>query len=190
MVQVVKRPLRKISRRNNVSYDELLTIINEIEAVVNSRPLCYLYSDDVDQVLTSSHLLTGKRLISTNRLFPEACYEENATTMSNRLSYLRTLIQHFQKGWKHEYLTELREFQRNHNKLPAKQIEIGDIVLISDEKLARNRWKLGKIEELITSKDGHVRACKLRVYTENRKRSFLNRPINKLCYFEVSGKQP
>ena len=152
--------------------------------MVNSRPLCYLYSDDVDQVLTPSHLLTGKRLISTNRLLPEACYEENATTMSNRLSYLRTLIQHFQKRWNHEYRTELREFQRNHNKLPAKQIEI------NDEKLPRNRWKLGEVEELITSKDGHVRACKLRVYTENRKRLFLNRPINKLCYFEVSSKQP
>ena len=94
----------------------------------NSRPLCYLYSDDVNQVLTSSLLLTGKRLISTNRLLPEACYEENATTMNNRLSYLNTLIQHFQKRWKHEYLTELREFQRNHNKLPAKQMEIDDIV--------------------------------------------------------------
>ena len=84
----------------------------------------------------------------------------------------------------------MREFQRNQNKLTAKQIEIDDIILINNEKLARNRWKLVKVEELITSKDGHVRECKLRVYTENRKRSFLNRPINKLCYFEVSSKQP
>ena len=37
-------------------------------------------------------------------------------------------------------------------------MEIGDIVLINDETLPRNRWKLGKVEELITNKDGHVRA--------------------------------
>ena len=145
MVRVVKRPLRNILRRTNVSYGELLTkskqwltvdpSVTFIRTTVNSRPLCYLYSDDVDRVLTPSHLLTGKRLISTYCLLPEACYEENATTMSNRLSYLRTLIQHFQKRWKHEYLMELREFQRNYNKLPAKQI------LINDETLPRNRWK-------------------------------------------------
>ena len=91
------------------------------------------------------------------------------------------------KRWKREYLTELREFQRNHDKLPAKQLKIGDVVLINDEKLPRNRWRLGKVEELKQSKDGHVRACKLRVHSGNRKVSYLNRPVNKLCYFEVTS---
>ena len=48
-------------------------------------------------------------------------------------------------------------------------------------------WRMGKVEEEIRSKDGRVRAVKLRVHSEGRKISFLNRPVNKLCYFEVSS---
>ena len=84
-------------------------------------------------------------------------------------------------------MTELREHQRCHNKQPAKELNVGDVVLISDEKLPRNRWRMGKVEEQIVSKDGRVRAVKLRVHTEGRKVSFLNRPVNKLCFFEVSS---
>ena len=168
MVQIGKRPMRKILRRTNVTYDELLTIVNEIEAVVNCRPLCYLYSDDIEQVLTPSHLITGKRLISVNRVLPDDNFQENENNLNSRLKHLRTLIGHYEKRWKQEYLTEFREYQRNHDKLPAKQLKVGDIVLINDEKLPRNRWRLGKVEELIKSKDGYVRACKLRVHSENR----------------------
>ena len=46
---------------------------------------------------------------------------------------------------------------------------------------------MGKVEELIRSKDGLVRACKLKVYSKNKKLAYLNRPVNKLCYFEVTG---
>ena len=187
MVQVVKRPLRKVLRRTNVSYDELLTILAEIEAVVNCRPLCYLYTDDTEEALTPSHLLTGKRVISKSRIFPDENSDENEESLNKRLSYLRTLINHFENRWKNEYLTELREYQRNHNKIPAKQVQPGDIVLIHDEKLPRNCWRLGKVENLIKGKDGHVRACKLRVYSKGRKMAYLNRPVNKLVYFEVSS---
>ena len=186
MVQAVKRPMRKILRRNNVTYDELLTIVKEIEAVINSRPLCYLYSDDIEQALTPAHLITGKRQLSTrSNEFPVK--DENEKTMNNRVKYLNSLISHYASRWKKEYLTELREFQKNNDKLPKKQIQIGDIVLIMEEGLPRCRWRMGKVHELMKSKDGYVRGCRLLVHNVNRKASFLNRPINKLCYFEVSS---
>ena len=187
MVQTVKRALRKILRRNSASYDELLTIIIEVEAVINCRPLCYLYSDEVDEVLTPSHLMMGRRLLSEKKDAPLEVYEETEKSLNNRVKYLNNLISHYEKRWKKEYLTELREYQRNHDRLPAKQIKIGDVVLIEDEGLPRTKWRMGKVHELLTSKDGHVRGCKLRVHNENRKISYLNRPINKLCYFEVSS---
>ena len=80
--------------------------------------------------------------------------------MRNRVKYLRTLIGHFQKRWTHEYLTELREFQKCGNKLPAKQLEVGDVLLRSEDKIPRNRWKVGKVENLVWSKDGRARACR------------------------------
>ena len=185
MVQTVKRPLRKILKRANVKYEELLTILNEIEAVVNCRPLCFLYSDDIEEAITPSHLISGRRLISEDAT--HGYCETNVKTVTNRLKHVRILIEHFQKRWMHEYLTELREFHRCENKLPAKQLKIGDIVLITDDKVPRNRWKLGKVEHLFRSKDGLVRACRLKIHCENRKNSYVNRPVNKLCYFEVSS---
>ena len=86
-----------------------------------------------------------------------------------------------------KYLTELREYQRNNNGLPDKHVQIGDVVLISDENLSRTRWRLGRVEELLTSVDGLVRGCKLRAHNEGQRVSYLNRPVNKLCYFEVSS---
>ena len=56
-----------------------------------------------------------------------------------------------------------------------------------EEGLPRCRWRMGKVHELMKSKDGYVRGCRLLVHNVNRKASFLNRPINKLCYFEVSS---
>ena len=185
-MQTVKRALRKILRKSSVNYDELLTIITEVEGIINCRPLCYLHTDDTDEILTPSHLMVGRRLLSRDRVYLDEPPKETEKSMNKRLKYLTELIQNYHKRWTHEYLTELREHQRCHNKLPAKQAQIGDIVLIQED-LPRSRWRMGKIEELIRSKDGQIRACKLRVYTKNKKVAYINRPVTKLCYFEVSG---
>ena len=50
MVQVVKRSPRKFLLKSKLAYEGLLTIINEIESVVNSRPLYYVYDDSVEEV--------------------------------------------------------------------------------------------------------------------------------------------
>ena len=39
---------------------ELTTVTNEEEAVVNSWPLTYIYEDEVEEVLTPSHLYCGR----------------------------------------------------------------------------------------------------------------------------------
>ena len=47
--------------RAKLTYDELVT---EVKAVINSRPLSYISSDDMDEPLTSAHLLVERRLLS------------------------------------------------------------------------------------------------------------------------------
>ena len=59
----VKSCLKKTLVRSKLSFDELTTILVEVEAVLNSRPLTYVYSDDVEEPLTSSHLVIGRRLL-------------------------------------------------------------------------------------------------------------------------------
>ncbi len=64
LVKFTKRCLRKVVGQAKLSYDELLTAITEVEAVINSRPLSYISMDDLEEPLTPSHLLVGRRILS------------------------------------------------------------------------------------------------------------------------------
>ena len=57
MVQTVKRSLRKAVGRAVLRFDELNTLLIEIESVINSRPLTFVYSDfeGVSYALTLAH---------------------------------------------------------------------------------------------------------------------------------------
>ena len=69
----------------------------------------------------------------------------------------------FGKRWTDEYFKELREQHRlKHRKAKHSTIAIGDALLIKDEKSNRGKWKMRIVDELITSRDGVVRAAKLR----------------------------
>ena len=46
LVQTVKRVLKRVIGRSTLCYDELHTILLEIESVINARPITYVYDDD------------------------------------------------------------------------------------------------------------------------------------------------
>ena len=62
MVRTVKRSLRKVLGSARVSYEELQTLLTEIECTINSRPLTFVNPEDVEELLTPSHLICGCRL--------------------------------------------------------------------------------------------------------------------------------
>ena len=64
MVQLVKRCLKVVGQAK-LSQDELFAVLVEVEATLNSCPISYVSSEDVDEPLTPSHLLVGRRLLST-----------------------------------------------------------------------------------------------------------------------------
>ena len=64
LVRSVKGPLRRVIGRTNLTYDELHTIVVEIEGLINARPLTYVY-DNLEWIsypLTPSHLVYGRRI--------------------------------------------------------------------------------------------------------------------------------
>lgn len=55
--------LRKILGKSTLEHEELITVVTEVEAVLNSRPLMCISEDREDfDVLTPAHFLVGKRL--------------------------------------------------------------------------------------------------------------------------------
>lgn len=188
MVQLVKRSLRKVLGKAQLSFEELLTVLTEVEGVLNSRPLTYVYSDITDQEpLTPSHLVIGRRLATLPNPAELSDDEETASSLERRARYLSRLLEHFWKRWSNEYLVGLREFhycgtRGNQNK----EVKVGDVVLIHDDSLARSKWRLGEITELIESKDGHKRGAVLRAISKKGKPSTMRRAVQKLVPLEVN----
>ena len=70
-----------------------MTIVTEIEGIINCRPLTYIYNDNTEEVVTPSHLVYGGRLLSKSRNDKPDNF--NIENLTRRIKYLRTLIQHY-----------------------------------------------------------------------------------------------
>ena len=117
LVKSFKRCLHKITGQVKFTYDELNTVLVEVEAVVNSRPLTYVSLDDFEELLTLSHLLIGRRLLS----LPDdlGCLDDgdeeftvDGDTLQRRARHLNSVVNHLWKRWAKEYLLELRNAHR------------------------------------------------------------------------------
>ena len=99
-----------------LSYDELLTVVTEVEAVLNSKPLTYMSSEDVEESLIPSHLMLGYQVMSLpDNLtvhFDDPDFNESPDSLNRRFKHLLTVTQKFWNRWRKEYLTELRESHR------------------------------------------------------------------------------
>ena len=63
LVCSVKRSLRKTLGRSILNFDQLSTMLIEIECILNSRPLTYVEDDTsgLTYTLSPSHLINGRR---------------------------------------------------------------------------------------------------------------------------------
>jgi len=173
MVKSTKRCLRKMVRRSRLSFDELHTALVEVESILNSRPLSYSSSSDLEEPLTPSHLLMGRRLLSLpDQLGYTADVDDEEFTvaptsgqLSKRVRRLNDLLNHFWTRWRSEYLTELREAHRqaNRNRAVDSSIVVSDVVVIHEENIPRGFWKLGRVEAVISGRDGKIRGAIVRL---------------------------
>ncbi|XP_065054025.1 uncharacterized protein LOC135682870 [Rhopilema esculentum] len=182
-VRLVKRCLKKSLGNAKLTYEELETELIEIEGVLNSRPLTYVYNELGEVPLTPAHLFMGRRLLDRT-----SCGEEETGSevlkLSKRSRYLASVIDKFRKSWKREYLTSLREFH-NCGKQTTLGINIGDIVYVHESKLPRQRWRMAKVTKLLPGKDGVVRAVELLTSNSAKKHITIKRPIQKLYPIEI-----
>ena len=106
MVQITKRCLKKMIGRAKLTYDELITLVTEVENVIISRSLSCVTLDDLEQPLTPVHLLSGQRLLN----LPEGmCLKDveddsevTAKHLSRRLVYLNRVLDEFWKRWRNK----------------------------------------------------------------------------------------
>ena len=165
--------------------------------VINSRPLTYVSPDDLQEPLTPAHFLTGKRILS----LPDGicCGDEpddedvdlTRDHLTSRMKYLNVVLNHFWKRWQSEYLLELRESHRQQHAGSsgddATTINTGDVVLLQEDR-PRAFWRLARVKQLITGRDGRVRAAILAVPSGGGQTSTFRRPVQLLYPLETNVK--
>ena len=63
-----KTLLRKTLQTAKLTYEELQTVLYEVEQLINNRPITYHDSDNEESCLTPNHLLYGRTLKYSNFL--------------------------------------------------------------------------------------------------------------------------
>ncbi|CAI6369749.1 unnamed protein product [Macrosiphum euphorbiae] len=155
---------------HRLTSEELMTLLAQVEATLNSRPLGALSNDPSDlSALTPSHFLT----LEPSANLPEPNIDSLPLSKMQRWRLITDLHRHFWARWKNEYLSSLqhrRKWSDNQGKLA-----LDDLVLIK-EPTAPLHWHLGRIVKLHPGSDGVSRVATVRTAT-----GLLTRPAVKLC---------
>ena len=192
LIRSTKRCLKKTIGQAKLTYDELLTALTEVENVINSRPLSFMSTADLEEPLTPSHLIVGRRLMNTPDYSTcesedeDSTFEVSCDTLTRRARHLNSSIDKFWRRWQREYLVELRESHKLFNKWSnAPRVSVNDIVIIHEDNQPRGTWPLGRVEEVLRGRDGEERAAVVRVAGGGRKAQRLCRPVQKLYPLEM-----
>jgi len=174
LVRTVKSPLRVVVGAARLTKNQLRLVLTEIEAVVNNRPLAVVSEDAADlDPITPMELVNGRRL----EQIPDPKAPKSSTNFSHLWKRRQTILNQFWRKWYHDYLLE--QSVRKIWKTPMKEDLMGKIVLIKDDNLSRNVWILGRIVDILPSRDGLVRNVMVKTPT-----SLLRRAVQKLALFE------
>lgn len=170
-VKSVKHHLKRVLGNASLTFEEFYTVLVQIEAVLNSRPLSPLSSDASDPLpLTPSHFLIGRPLIA----IPD---NDCRNLPENRLSHyqrIQQIVQHFWTRWAKEYVSELQ--CRTKWKLQGPSIKEGALVVIKEDNVPPLKWVLGRISKVYRGSDTAVRVVKVKTIHGEIKRA-----ISKVC---------
>ena len=182
LVGCVKRCLKKSLWKTKINYIELQTVTLEIETVLNNPPLYYVSENDT--ILTPNQLLFGRNLnlYNINNISNDTNnLEIDIETMNKNL---RSKLEHFWNIWRKDYLLSLREIHKINKTIGNNNLKVNDIVLIHSQYYPRQSWKMGKITEIMDSRDKKIRWVKLRSNGQE-----ITRPINKLYPLEIHNSE-
>ncbi|XP_048479524.1 uncharacterized protein LOC125488579 isoform X1 [Plutella xylostella] len=175
-VKSTKYHLKRVIGKNVLTYEQLSTVLCEIEAVLNSRPLLPLTADPTDySYLTPGHFLIGNALM----MYPES---DITNIPQNRLKFWQIctqIKQSFWKVWHKNYLNVLQN--RPKWKFDVCNVKLGSLVILKEDNAPPMMWPMARIVKLFPGHDSKVRAVEVR--TPNNKSHI--RAINKICILPI-----
>ena len=160
-----------LSHGHSLNDESFRTLLVEVEAIMNSRPITTDGINDPDSLpLSPINLLTMKSMVIRP---PPGVFQKEDLYCRRRWRRVQHLSNEFWSKWRREYLQilQIRSKWTSHQR----NMKVGDVVIVKDDNASRNVWKLGVVTEVHPSNDGDVRSVSIR-----QNGSIYKRPVNKL----------
>ena len=106
----MKNCTKKVVGQSTLNFEELRTLLVEVECTLNNRPITYVYDDEnhVSYPLTPVALIYGRRISqAVNERHAEVISTNQSLTQ--RAKYHFQILKQFNCQWSKEYLLSLRE---------------------------------------------------------------------------------
>lgn len=168
-VKSVKHHLRRVLGDATLIYEEMSTLLVQIETCLNSRPLQTLLDDSDLAALTPGHFLVDSALTA----IPEPSLSDQPSNGLTRWRLLQQMRDHFWERWSQEYLHSLIHRPKWWTK--DKEFQVGRLCLIRHDATPPTRWPLARIVRVHPGEDGQIRVVTVRSATTE-----LTRPVVKL----------
>lgn len=179
MVGIVKAALKRVIERQVLNYEELQTVLCEVEDTINRRPLCQVSDSENIEVLTPMHFLLAKtedRLLDSQLPTRHLRSEKLA-----KWRYRKKIVEHVWSRWEKEYLSLLRNFHTSETTAPS-ELHLGQVVIVQDSQKPKLFWRLGRVEKLNVGRDGAIRSCMIKLANGRT----IQRPVNHLYPLEMT----
>jgi hypothetical protein len=177
LIGLFKSAFYKSIGNGTLRWSELEEVVLDVEVALNNHPLTYL-EDDIELLV-----LTPNAFLQVNPIHipEEEVDHDDDKDLRKRVKYLRRCKQTLWERWSREYVRGLREHHRQTGKKNAKHPEIGEVVIVREEKKPRNTWRTAIVTRLIVVNDGMVRGAVVRT-----SKGTLERAVQHLFPLELS----
>ncbi|XP_069360872.1 uncharacterized protein [Maniola hyperantus] len=166
-VKSSKYHLTRVIGNAHLTFEELTTVLTQVESILNSRPLSPMSSDPQDFLpLSPAHFLVGRSLTAP---VYEDMRNQNGSYLS-RYQRVEQMRHHFWERWSKEYISELQTRCKWMSGVDT--LQPGMMVVIKDDNLPPLKWLLGRIINAIPGKDGISRVADIRTSSGVVRRSF------------------
>ena len=169
LVKSCKHALKKAIGEQRLTPFELHTCLQEVANLVNERPIGRIPNDPDDGTyICPNDILLGR---SSSRV-PQRPFRPSMNP-KERVEFVQRIVDAFRRSWIRDVFPLL--VPRRKWNVDRRNVRVNDVVLIADQNLIREQWKLGRITEVYPGRDDRVR--NVQVKTAN---GLFSRPVNKI----------
>ena len=170
MVKTCKKALKLAVGDQLLTPFELYTFLTEVANIVNERPIGRVPNDPDDgSYICPNDILIGR---ANSDKIPQGPFRKTENPR-HRVEFVQKLIDSFWKTWSRDVLPLLTP--RKKWNFQNRNIQLNDIVIVSDSNLVRGKFCIGRIINVFPGNDGKVRNVEVRTVSGT-----YQRPISKL----------